>query len=163
MTPSAALEALHMLEPLFFFYLPRRGRRACGGAGVRVQPGPRQSVRAPRGRRRGGRRPARGREFETEETGEDDGDADAITVKRHYWDWIHDDGDNERKEVGLLCSVAENCWTSCAAVEQEMSRGMSRGKETETSSIFHEGKIHRMNYNMMKPIVDSIILSYISR
>ena len=34
---------------------------------------------------------------------------------------------------------------------------------TETSSIFREGKIHRMNYNMMKPIVDSIILSYISR
>ena len=34
---------------------------------------------------------------------------------------------------------------------------------TETSSIFHEGKIHIMNYNMMKPIVDSIILSYISR
>ena len=33
---------------------------------------------------------------------------------------------------------------------------------TETSSIFHEGKIHRMNYNMMKPVVDSIILSYIS-
>ena len=33
---------------------------------------------------------------------------------------------------------------------------------TETSSIFCEGKIHRMNYNMMKPIVDSIILSYIS-
>ena len=33
----------------------------------------------------------------------------------------------------------------------------------ETSSIFREGKIHRMNYNMMKPIVDSIILSYISR
>ena len=34
---------------------------------------------------------------------------------------------------------------------------------TETSSIFREGKIHRMNYNMMKPIVDSVILSYISR
>ena len=33
----------------------------------------------------------------------------------------------------------------------------------ETSSIFREGKIHRMNYNMMKPIVDSIILSYISQ
>jgi len=33
----------------------------------------------------------------------------------------------------------------------------------ETSSIFREGKIHRMNYNMMKSIVDSIILSYISR
>ncbi|CAD6338324.1 unnamed protein product [Miscanthus lutarioriparius] len=43
-------------------------------------------------------------EFETEETGEDDGDAGAgaITVKRHYWDWIDDDdddGDSERKEV----------------------------------------------------------------
>ena len=34
---------------------------------------------------------------------------------------------------------------------------------SETSSIFHEGKIHRMNYNTTKPIVDSIILSYISR
>jgi hypothetical protein len=33
---------------------------------------------------------------------------------------------------------------------------------TETSSIFHEGKIHGMNYNMIKPRVDSIILSYIS-
>ena len=62
-------------------------------------------------------------EFETEETGEDDGDAGAITVKRHYWDWIDDDGDSERKEVGLLCSVTENCWTNCAAVESEMSRG----------------------------------------
>jgi hypothetical protein len=41
-------------------------------------------------------------EFETEETGEDDGDAGAITVKRHYWDWIDDDGDDgnsERNEV----------------------------------------------------------------
>ena len=44
-------------------------------------------------------------------------------MKRHYSDWIDDDGDSERKEVGLLCSVAENCWTNCAAVEQEMSRG----------------------------------------
>ena len=57
------------------------------------------------------------------ETGEDDGDAGAITVKRHYSDWIDDDGDSERKEVGLLCSVAENCWMNCTAVEQEMLRG----------------------------------------
>lgn len=40
-------------------------------------------------------------EFETEEAGEDDA-AGAITVKRHYWDWIDDDDDgddSERKEV----------------------------------------------------------------
>ena len=39
---------------------PRRGRRARGGAGVRVLPGPPCPLRAPRGRRRGGGRPARG-------------------------------------------------------------------------------------------------------
>ncbi|TKW23387.1 hypothetical protein SEVIR_4G288900v4 [Setaria viridis] len=41
--------------------------------------------------------------FETEETGEDEGDAGAgaITVKRHYWEWVDDDGDgdDEHKEV----------------------------------------------------------------
>ena len=38
--------------------------------------------------------------FETEETGEDDGDAGAgaITVKRHYWEWVDGD-DNEHEEV----------------------------------------------------------------
>ncbi|CAD6335422.1 unnamed protein product [Miscanthus lutarioriparius] len=48
-------------------------------------------------------------EFETEETGEDDGDAGAITVKRHYWDWIDDDdddGDSERKEVAAAGALA---------------------------------------------------------
>ncbi|CAD6335416.1 unnamed protein product [Miscanthus lutarioriparius] len=48
-------------------------------------------------------------EFETEETGEDDGDAGAITVKRHYWDWIDDDdddSDSERKEVAAAGALA---------------------------------------------------------
>jgi hypothetical protein len=42
------------------------------------------------------------REFETEEAGEDDGDAGAssITMKRHYWEGIDaNDGDSERNEV----------------------------------------------------------------
>ncbi|OEL19326.1 hypothetical protein BAE44_0019655 [Dichanthelium oligosanthes] len=41
--------------------------------------------------------------FETEETGEDAG-AGAITVKRHYWEWVDDD-DNEHKEVAAAAGA----------------------------------------------------------
>lgn len=46
--------------------------------------------------------------FETEETGEDHGDAGAgaITVKRHYWEWVDDDGDGEHKEVAAAAAAA---------------------------------------------------------
>ena len=45
--------------------------------------------------------------FETEETGEDDGDAGAgaITVKRHYWEWV-DGEDNEHEEVAAAAAGA---------------------------------------------------------
>jgi len=44
--------------------------------------------------------------FETEETGEDDGDAGAgaITVKRHYWEWVDGD-DNEHEEVAAAAGA----------------------------------------------------------
>ncbi|CAL5040451.1 unnamed protein product [Urochloa decumbens] len=47
-------------------------------------------------------------EFETEEAGEDHGDAGAgaITVKRHYWEWVEDeDGDGEHKEVAAAAGA----------------------------------------------------------
>ncbi|KAF8772096.1 hypothetical protein HU200_006089 [Digitaria exilis] len=46
--------------------------------------------------------------FETEEEGEDHGDAaGAITVKRHYWEWVDDDeGDGEHEEEEEVAAVA---------------------------------------------------------
>lgn len=44
-------------------------------------------------------------EFETEETGEDEGCGGAITVKRHYWEWVKDDGDSEHKEVAAAAGA----------------------------------------------------------
>ncbi|KAG2614176.1 uncharacterized protein LOC120704462 [Panicum virgatum] len=41
--------------------------------------------------------------FETEETGEDAG-AGAITVKRHYWEWVDGD-DNEHEEVAAAAGA----------------------------------------------------------
>ncbi|CAN6192790.1 unnamed protein product [Urochloa humidicola] len=43
-------------------------------------------------------------EFETEEAGEDDeGNAGAITVKRHYWEWV--DGEEEHKELAAAAGA----------------------------------------------------------
>ncbi|KAG2608472.1 hypothetical protein PVAP13_4NG330900 [Panicum virgatum] len=88
---------------------PDRGRAggARGGAGVGVLPGAPRPVRAARvdAELLGGV-PEDGA-FETEETGEDDGDAGAgaITVKRHYWEWV-DGEDNEPEEVAAAAAGA---------------------------------------------------------
>jgi len=57
-----------------------------------------------------------------------------------------------RQDKLYLLSLSEN--VNAVSTENE--------NVFETSSIFRKGKFHRMNYNMIKPIVDSIILSYIS-